>query len=190
MLLLHNHLCINTPPPTAIQHHFYIMKPSPPLHHHFIPIPPAPPIHNHFVTAPLIPPTHHHFKNIIISPSLNFQFTSTAPSHTKTSCTPLLHHHWSCWITQYMLHMNLNFTTVDWFCWPMLLGCITYTHWRWPFKCWNMVELHYMLIQWWLNNIIWVYLSVLIGYVNFSWLGSGSGYKISFKWWSSIVKVG
>jgi hypothetical protein len=31
----------------------------------------------------------------------------------------------------------------------LLLECIHYTHWRWPFKGWNMLEWLTVLIKWW-----------------------------------------
>jgi hypothetical protein len=46
-----------------------------------------------------------------------------------------------CNVTWYILHTKLNFTTGDSFCWPMMLECISYTPWTWPFKVWNMLEL-------------------------------------------------
>jgi hypothetical protein len=66
-------------------------------------------------------------------------------------------------VTWYTLHTKLNFTTGDSFGWPMMLQCINYSHWRWPFQVWNVLELHIVLIKGWFNNM-WVYLSVFIEY--------------------------
>ena len=59
------------------------------------------------------------------------------------------------------LHPKVNCKTGDSFCWTTQLSCITYSPWRWPFKSWNMLELHIVLIKWWFNNI-WVHLLVFI----------------------------
>jgi len=48
-----------------------------------------------------------------------------------------------------MLHTKLNFTTGDSFGWPMMLECTNYTHWRWPFMVWNMLESHIVLKKGW-----------------------------------------
>jgi hypothetical protein len=57
------------------------------------------------------------------------------------------------------LYSKLNLTTGYPFCWTTLHECIDYTPWRRPFKGWNVLELHTVLIKWWFNNI-WVRLSV------------------------------
>jgi len=74
-------------------------------------------------------------------------------------------HQWYSWcITQYTLYMQLNFTTGKSFCWPVLLECINYAPQRWPFKGWNMLELHIVLIEWLFNNKC-MHLSVSIWHI-------------------------
>ena len=48
----------------------------------------------------------------------------------------------------------ISFTSVH-----TLLQCINYTHWRWPFKCWNTLHLRIVLIKWWFNDT-WMHLSI------------------------------
>jgi hypothetical protein len=36
------------------------------------------------------------------------------------------------------------------------LKCINYTPWRWPFKDWNILELHTVLTKQWYDNV-WVF---------------------------------
>ena len=64
-------------------------------------------------------------------------------------------------VTQYTLHLMLNFTTGNSFCWPTLVEFINYTPWRWPSKGCHVLEFSKVFIKWWFSNT-WLHLSAII----------------------------
>ena len=71
------------------------------------------------------------------------------------------------WVNRCKIHLSMQRENIWWFILSnLLLKCIKYSPWRWPFKDRNMLERHIVLIKWRLSNI-WAYLSVIIWYYMF-----------------------